>query len=695
MKVTFVAVAMLAHVAQCAVWTNPVWRADCADPTFWQAPDGTWRAASTAKSILKSKDFFHWEDTGKRLFTDEEYARISKEWAHIWAPDMFKLGDEYLLFISLVNRLDDSAIAVYSSKDPEGPFTDGRILTKGRETGIFDTIDPEAVRDDATGDLWLFFGSVGKVHRIKLASDGKSLAPGAVYEHMAGVHRERDRNPSRSKVFEGTYLHRRNGWWYLFASRGRYTDHSYAVVVGRARTLAGPFLDRECRPMKDGFATTVVSSDKGDYFFGPGHNGEIVTIDGHDYLPYHCHVQNTTPRQRPLFIQELFWDDEGWPYVGNNGKPPRDCRTLQPVQATWDKPTDLGPGGYARIHRLADGRYMAAYTLGGNMTIRFSKDTQAWSPPQVVASRFEAGTGTNRLFVSLANAEFAQLPSGRIILACNLRPAGKRAGVHPYAIAFVASDDAGANWSKLRIIYRSENLSDGVIRGCWEPFVLPGADGRVQIYFADETPYVDGKRLYQNISLIESPDGGKTWGPVRVASYNPRCRDGMPVVLQLGDWRWLAIETNGKDTCLHPEIVRSRVTDNWSATVGSPSPDRFSPFLARRDWRNTYGGAPYVAATKNYVLLSWQETSLIKENELRTAAVHLAAVPKDEIVDGRFTTMRVLPAPPLFRAATDSTLWNSLCPIDGDAFLLVSQYRNRIIVHRGRLAPGAPMPTAR
>ena len=97
MKVTFVAVAMLAHVAQCAVWTNPVWRADCADPTFWQAPDGTWRAASTAKSILKSKDFFHWEDTGKRLFTDAEYARISKEWAHVWAPDMFKLGDHRLM----------------------------------------------------------------------------------------------------------------------------------------------------------------------------------------------------------------------------------------------------------------------------------------------------------------------------------------------------------------------------------------------------------------------------------------------------------------------------------------------------------------------------------------------------------------------------------------------------------------------
>ena len=686
-KIAFPVLAFFAFAAQGATWTNPVWTAACPDPTFWQAPDGTWRCASTAQHILTSTDFFRWADTGKLLFTDEEYVRIRKEWAHIWAPDVFKLGDEYLLFISLVNRLEDSAIAVYSSKDPEGPFTDGRILTRGRDTGIFDTIDPEAVRDDATGDLWLFFGSMGKVHRIRLAPDGKSLAPGAVYEHMAGVHGTRDNNPSRSKVFEGTYLHRRDGWWYLFASRGRYTDYSYAVVVGRARTLAGPFLDREGRRMKDGFATTVISSGKGDHFFGPGHNGEIVTIGGHDYLPYHCHIQNKTPHQRPLFIQELFWDDDGWPYVGNNGKPPRECRTLQPVQVNWGKPIDLGPGGYARIRRLADGRYMAAYALGGNMTIRFSTDTRAWTPPRIAAPRIEAGAGTNRIFVGLANAEFAQLPSGRIVLACNLRPAGKRADVHPYSIGFVTSDDAGGTWSKLRVIYRSENLSDGVVRGCWEPFVLPGEGGHVQIYFSDETPYVDGKRLYQNISVIESPDGGETWGPVRVASYNPRCRDGMPVVLQQDGWRWLALETNGKGTHLHPEIVRARVADNWSATVGSPSPDRFSPFLAPRDWQSSYGGAPYIAATANYILLSWQETANFKSDVLRTSVVHVAAVPKDEVADGRFTTMRVLSLPPMFKYAKDSTLWNSLCPLDGDAFLLVSQYQNRIVVHPGRLAP--------
>ena len=57
-----------------------------------------------------------------------------------------------------------------------------------------------------------------------------------------------------------------------------------------------------------------------------------TAVDGHDFIPYHCHIQNQTPRQRPLFIQELFWDDDGWPYVGNNGKPPRDCRVGQTGQ---------------------------------------------------------------------------------------------------------------------------------------------------------------------------------------------------------------------------------------------------------------------------------------------------------------------------------------------------------------------------
>ena len=292
---------------------NPVWGRSFPDPTTWCAADGTWRATSTSRGILRSRDFFHWEHTGRSIFSKEETRRIHARWKNIWAPDVFRLGDEYLLYVSLNNSAEDSAIAVYSSKGPEGPFTGGRIVTYSRETGIHDTIDPEVVRDDRDGTLWLFFGSVGRMHRVRLSADGRSVAPGAKYEHVAGLKANAVSDPHRSRVFEGAYLHRRNGWWYLFASRGCYWNHTYAIVVGRARTLDGPFLDRDGRRMSEGFATTVLESNEGDRFFGPGHNGEIVAIHGRDYIPYHCHVAGENPSARPLFVSELVWDRQGWP----------------------------------------------------------------------------------------------------------------------------------------------------------------------------------------------------------------------------------------------------------------------------------------------------------------------------------------------------------------------------------------------
>ena len=128
--------------------------------------------------------------------------------------------------------------------------------------------------------------------------------------------------PNRLQVFEGTYLHRRDGWWYLFASRGRYADWSYAIVVGRARKLTDDFVDREGRPLKEGFGTVILKSDCGDAFFGPGHNGDVFTsADGRTWMFYHSHDANL-PRKswRPCLLQELKWTSDGWPFF-ENGRP--------------------------------------------------------------------------------------------------------------------------------------------------------------------------------------------------------------------------------------------------------------------------------------------------------------------------------------------------------------------------------------
>lgn len=69
--------------------------------------------------------------------------------------------------------------------------------------------------------------------------------------------------------------------------------------------------------MTDGSATDVLKTKIGDRFFGPGHNGEITTIDGRDYIPFHCHIAGERTKDRSLFVSELTWDADGCPYVEN------------------------------------------------------------------------------------------------------------------------------------------------------------------------------------------------------------------------------------------------------------------------------------------------------------------------------------------------------------------------------------------
>ena len=131
-----------------------------------------------------------------------------------------------------------------------------------------------------------------------------------------------NQNSARDKVFEGAYLHYRDGWWYLFASAAQYWNYTYKVVVGRSRTIDGEFLDRQGRKMTEGYSTPVISSADGDNFFGPGHNGEIFTDDkGRDFIFYHCHDKSkNNDDKRFLMLQQIFWDESGWPYV-EGGKP--------------------------------------------------------------------------------------------------------------------------------------------------------------------------------------------------------------------------------------------------------------------------------------------------------------------------------------------------------------------------------------
>lgn len=303
------------------------------DPTIWQASDGRYLAlASGMDRLLVSDDLFHWRDAGFPIVTPETYARLSSEtigdrdWTAgkgLWAPDVTKVGTNWILTVTLRKSYKDSRIVSLVADAPEGPFRDPRLLTSGLQTRIGDSIDPEVVRD---GDrTFLFFGSVGGIHCLELAVDARSPLPGAKPVHVAGLKADFDMKgfqPGRHDMYEGSYVFHRNGWWYLFASGGYYRDWTYRIVVGRSKSVLGPYVDRKGRPMTEGHSETILRSGEHDRFFGPGHNGEIVERDGKSWMSFHVHDREIPYEgsyiPRPMMVQELRWDAEGWPFFAHS-----------------------------------------------------------------------------------------------------------------------------------------------------------------------------------------------------------------------------------------------------------------------------------------------------------------------------------------------------------------------------------------
>lgn len=311
--------ALCAGRSQADIVTNPVWKHDWPDPTIWLGDDGRYNCIATnPRHAIVSSDLFHWERSHTDPIAPESWGEMHQICHQFWAPDVATVDGRRNMYISLYNSAEDSNIGVLQQQ-PSGQFKYMGIVTSGKVTGIQDTIDPEVVTDPKTGRVWLFFGSVGGIHRVELTKDGLSLKEGARYEHVAGL--KVSQSPDREKVFEGAYLHRHGDYWYLFVSSGFYGDHTYQLKVGRAKALTDVFTDRDGNRMDEGFATPVIHSDAGDRFYGPGHCGEIFTgKDGKEYIFYHCHAEGFRHGARPMFAAPILWDGAGWPFV-EGGKP--------------------------------------------------------------------------------------------------------------------------------------------------------------------------------------------------------------------------------------------------------------------------------------------------------------------------------------------------------------------------------------
>ncbi|MCK4748347.1 MAG: family 43 glycosylhydrolase, partial [Bacteroidales bacterium] len=116
--------------------------------------------------------------------------------------------------------------------------------------------------------------------------------------------------------------------YYFFGSGGSCCDgpnSTYKVVMARSDHIKGPYLDKDGTDIAtQGVPGTLLLKGDGIKFVGPGHNAEIIVDDsGDEWLLYHA-VELENPylsggaTRRPLMLDKLHWDDEGWPYLEND-----------------------------------------------------------------------------------------------------------------------------------------------------------------------------------------------------------------------------------------------------------------------------------------------------------------------------------------------------------------------------------------
>ncbi|WP_237586693.1 family 43 glycosylhydrolase [Pontibacter russatus] len=202
---------------------------------------------------------------------------------HVWAPDTSHHKGRYYLYYSVsAFGKNTSAIGLATNTtlnpaDEDYKWEDhGKLIQSIPGKTNWNAIDPNMVTDEL-GTPWLSFGSFwGGLKLVKLRKDRMSIGGRTDNLPTIASRRKNDAAEAGANAIEAPFIFRKNGYYYLFASidyccKGK--DSTYKMIVGRAKDIQGPYLDREGESMREGGGTLVLAGDQD--WHGVGHNAGI------------------------------------------------------------------------------------------------------------------------------------------------------------------------------------------------------------------------------------------------------------------------------------------------------------------------------------------------------------------------------------------------------------------------------------
>ena len=292
--------------------------------------DGTYYLFATGHGIqqMTSRDCKTWTVSSQPVMT------VIPQWTrdsvpgftnHVWAPDIIRWHDRWWLAYSCSTfGKNGSAIGLLSSSSLKSPIwnDEGCIVTSREQRDNWNAIDPNFIIDE-DDQPWLVWGSFWDGIQMARLDTTMHLAKGEIPRTIARRYSPKDLNrmPNPTSQYAGTnaieapFIMKHGGYYYLFVSWDYCcmgSKSTYRVVVGRSKTVDGPYVDRDGEDMREGGGTPVIAGDKKE-FEALGHCAAYHYDDKDIFI---CHGYSIAHNGASILVQRpIRWTADGWPEI--------------------------------------------------------------------------------------------------------------------------------------------------------------------------------------------------------------------------------------------------------------------------------------------------------------------------------------------------------------------------------------------
>jgi arabinoxylan arabinofuranohydrolase len=201
----------------------------------------------------------------------------------LFAPDCQYKNNTYYLYYCQPDREKAEGVAV--SKNPEGPFKNGKLI----HTGKYSEIDPCVFIDDDGQAYYIWGQFTAKMAKLKpnmLEIDSSTIVDNVVTENEHFFH-------------EGGYMVKRNGiYYFIYAHMGR-AQRPTCIGYATSKSPMGPFE----------YGGIIIDNDHCD----PGNwnnHGSIVEYNGQWYVFYH-RATHGSQKMRKACIEPITFNEDG------------------------------------------------------------------------------------------------------------------------------------------------------------------------------------------------------------------------------------------------------------------------------------------------------------------------------------------------------------------------------------------------